>query len=88
MSNICPYNSPNEVAQSTGCVTNRGVRTIFHPLDWTTSMVQARSPGEKDLGVGMRGVMFGIPALIFGIAGLALLIISVGREAVPTVFLW
>jgi hypothetical protein len=38
-------------------------------LDWSSSFEQARSRGEKDFGVAVLGMIFGIPALLLGLAG-------------------
>jgi hypothetical protein len=46
-------------------------------LDWFSSVEQARSPGEKDFGVAVLGMIFGIPALILAVAGVGLLITGI-----------
>ena len=38
---------------------------------------QSQSPGEKDLGVGVLGMIFLIPALILGISGVGCLVVGV-----------
>ena len=39
-------------------------------LLWTSAAEQARSPGEKDLGVAVLAMMFGLPALVLAAAGI------------------
>ena len=43
-------------------------------LSWTSAAEQARSPGEKDLGVAVLAMMFGLPALVLAAAGVLCLI--------------
>jgi hypothetical protein len=47
-------------------------------LEWSSSIEQASSPGEKNFGVAALGMLFGLPMLIFGLAGIVLLIVGAG----------
>ena len=47
-------------------------------LGVTSSREQAQAPGEKSLGVAALGIMFGVPALGCGAAGLSSILISAG----------
>src|ERR1051326_1105893 len=51
-------------------------------LDATSSWEQARSPGEKDMGVAVLAIMFGVPSAICAVAG------GVSLLASATVFTW
>jgi len=44
----------------------------------TSSLEQAGSPGEKDFGVAVIGMAFGIPTLLFGVVGIVLLVPGIG----------
>lgn len=57
-----------------GCLSLAGALVCFGLLDWSSSVEQASSPGEKDLGVAVLGMMFGIPAFFLGLAGLLCLV--------------
>ena len=46
-------------------------------LEWSASYEQARTPGEKNLGVAVLGMLLGIPMLIFGAGGLVCVFVSV-----------
>jgi hypothetical protein len=50
-------------------------------LQITSSWEQSRNPGEKDLGVAVLGIMFGVPSLICA-AGVVSLLVS------ATAFAW
>jgi hypothetical protein len=50
------------------------VSTIFYlALQVSAAREQALSPGEKSLGVAALGMVFGIPFIVTGAAGLGLL---------------
>jgi hypothetical protein len=54
-----------------------GVATILWlGLEWSASYELARSPGEKNLGVAVLGMLFGVPMLIFASGGLVCIIVS------------
>jgi hypothetical protein len=59
-----------------GCLSLGAAVLCFALLDWSTSVEQASSPGEKDLGVGVLAMMFGIPAFFLGLAGLLCLAVG------------
>ena len=46
--------------------------------DRAISSEAALTPGEKNLGVAALGIMFGIPILALGAAGIVSLLVSVG----------
>lgn len=46
--------------------------------DRAISSEAALTPGEKNLGVAVLGIMFGIPILALGAAGIVSLLVSVG----------
>jgi hypothetical protein len=50
---------------------------LFFGLEWLATSEQASSPGEKNLGVAVLGMLFGVPMLISGIGGLGCVIVSV-----------
>jgi hypothetical protein len=47
-------------------------------LEWSSSVEQVSSPGEKDLGVAVLEMIFGIPTLVLGLVGILLLLVGVG----------
>ena len=54
-----------------------GVATILWlGLEWSASYEQAPTPGEKNLGVAVLGVLFGIATVIFAVGGAVCVIAS------------
>src|SRR5258708_6830135 len=49
---------------------------LFLGLAWSAASEQAHSPGEKNLGVAVLGMLFGIPMLICGFCGFGCVIVS------------
>ena len=41
----------------------------------TTAQEQARTPGEKNLGVAVLGMIWGLPMLAFGAGGVSVLLV-------------
>jgi hypothetical protein len=60
-----------------GCLSIGAAFACFGLLNWSSSVEQATSPGEKDLGVAVLAMIFGIPAIFFGLAGLLCLVVGV-----------
>jgi hypothetical protein len=54
---------------------------LYAVLALTTSWKQARSPGEKDFGVGLIAMMIGIPLLLSAVGGLGCLVLAGGMFA-------
>lgn len=55
-----------------------GIATgLYGLLGWSSSVEQARSPGEKNLGVAVLGMLFGIPAVVLGILGLGFVVAGI-----------
>jgi hypothetical protein len=52
-----------------GCLSLTASLVRLGLLDWSSSVEQARSPGEKGFGVAVLGMIFGLPALLFGLVG-------------------
>jgi len=42
----------------------------------TTAQEQARTPGEKNLGVAVLGMIWGLPMLAFGASGVCVLLVD------------
>jgi len=59
-----------------GCLLLAAAIGLYALLRWSISAEQARSPGEKDLGVAVLAMLFGIPVLL-GIAGLGFIVAGV-----------
>ena len=51
-------------------------------LQVSSSWEQSQTPGEKNLGVAVLGIMFGLPSLICAAAGVVSLLVS------ATAFVW
>lgn len=49
---------------------------LYVSLELLSRWEQAKTPGEKDMGVAILFMLFGIPALISAVAGLLCLIVS------------
>jgi hypothetical protein len=49
---------------------------LYAALELSTRWEQARTPGEKNLGVAILFMIFGIPTGIFGVLGLLCLILA------------
>jgi hypothetical protein len=62
---------------SVGCLSLVAALACLGLLDWSSSVEQASSPGEKDLGVAVLGMIFGIPAFFLGLAGLLCLVVGI-----------
>ena len=55
---------------SFGCGALAAALVCFGLLSWSSTVEQARSPGEKDLGVAVLAMMFGVPALLLAAASI------------------
>jgi hypothetical protein len=59
---------------------------LYFALNVSTAHEQALSPGEKSLGVAVLGIMFGIPMMVTGVAGVLLLTFSALRAVYRRLF--
>jgi len=50
---------------------------LYGALELTTSWEQARTPGERNLGVAVLGMIFGFPMLLTGVSAIACLIVGI-----------
>ena len=49
---------------------------LFVSLHFASAWEQSQSPGEKNMGVAVLGIMFGVPMLLAAAAGLVSLVVS------------
>jgi hypothetical protein len=61
-----------------GCLSLTAALICYGLLEWSSSVEQASSPGEKDLGVAVLWIIFGVPTLVLGLAGILLLFAGTG----------
>jgi len=50
---------------------------LYGALELTTSWEQARTPGERNLGVAVLGMIFGFPMLLTSVSAIACLIVGI-----------
>lgn len=69
-----------------GCSSLAAALVCYGLLEWSSSVEQASSPGAKDLGVAVLGMLFGLPALVLGLTGILFLIAGMGVRAYRSYF--
>jgi hypothetical protein len=68
---------PHQVAEINGLDTGRPIRGAFCGFELSSRWEQAKTPGEKNMGVAVLFMAFGIPMLISGLSGLLCLMVSI-----------
>jgi len=69
-----------------GCALIAVSVILYFTLHVSAAPEQALSPGEKSLGIAVLGMIFGIPMVVTGAAGVLLLAFSALRAAYRRLF--
>ena len=68
---------PKKLLIGAACLSLSAALICLGLMDWSSSVEQARSPGEKDFGVAVLGMIFGLPALLLGLVGVLCLLAGI-----------